>query len=270
MIPLVVVDLDGTIVGADGQVRDCVWKAVSKLTDAGVRVAACTGRPGFGTARKIAERLGPNNPHVFQSGAQISFAEGPTLKTSALPGDALETIIEVSRRHNAVLELYTPMAVFVERKTKLSEDHAKLIGASAVVTDLSDVAAGEPVVRGQWVVAAGQEAKLLAALPAGVTAVTASSPALPGVAFVSLTRAGVSKASAVAYIAEHQRVPLADVMAIGDSSGDLPMLEIVGHPRVMGNSSPELLERYPSVGDVDECGAVTALEEALTLRVARA
>lgn len=270
MIPLVVVDLDGTIVGADGQVRDCVWKAVGKLTDAGVRVAACTGRPGFGTARKIAERLGPNNPHVFQSGAHIAFAEGPTLKTSALPGEALESIIEASRRHGVVLELYTPMAVFVERKTKLSEDHAKLIGVSAVVTDLSEVAAGEPVVRAQWVVAAGQQERLLSSLPAGVNAVAATSPALPGVAFVSLTHAGVSKASAVAYIAERQRVPLADVMAIGDSRGDVPMLEIVGHPRVMANSSPDLLERYPVVGDVEECGAVAALEEALTLRSGRA
>ncbi len=270
MIPLVVIDLDGTVVGSDGQVRDCIWKAVSRLHDAGVRVAACTGRPGFGTARRIAERLGPNNPHVFQSGAHVAFAEGPTLRASALPGEALDRIIDASRRHGVVLELYTPSAVFVERKTKLSEDHAKLIGATAIVTDLSEVAASEPVVRGQWVLAAGQQEKLLANLPQGITGVLTSSPALPGVAFVNLTRAGVSKASAVTYLAEHQRVPLADVMAVGDSSGDLPMLEVVGHPRVMANSSPDLLERYPVVGDVEECGAVMALEEALTLRSAQA
>jgi len=42
------------------------------------------------------------------------------------------------------------------------------------------------------------------------------------------------------------------------------MLERVGHPVVMANSEPELLERYPTVvGDVEECGAAEAFELAL-------
>lgn len=266
MIPLVIVDLDGTIVGADGQVKDCIWKAVGKLHEAGIRVATCTGRPGFGAAKRISERLGPNNPHVFQNGAHVAFAEGQTLLAAALPEEALDRLIAESRRHGAVLELYTPTAMFVERKTKLSDDHAKLIGATAIVTDLAEVAASEPIVRGQWVLAAGQQDKLIGQVPDGVTGTLTHSPALPGVAFINLTRAGVSKASAVAYLAEHQRVPLANVMALGDSSGDLPMLEVVGHPRVMANSSADLLGRFPVIGDVEECGAVQAFEEALTLR----
>ncbi len=268
MIPLVVVDIDGTLVGANGQVLDCVFKAVGKLQEAGVQVAACTGRPGFGSAQRLAERIGPNNPHVFQNGAHVAFAHGPTLMAAALPEDAVHAIIDIARGHGVVLELYTPTNMYVERKTKLSDDHAKLIGASALVTDLSEVAVSEPIVRCQWVLTAGGEVPLLASVPSGVAAVATHSPALPGVAFVNLTRSGVTKGTAVSYLAEHLRVPLADVMAIGDSGGDLPMLEVVGHPRVMANSTPGLLERFPAVGDVEECGVVAALEEALTLRTA--
>jgi len=273
MIPLVVVDLDGTIVGKDGQVQDCVWQAVARLSDAGVLVAACTGRPAFGVAMRLAARLGPNNPHVFQSGAHIGFPDGPTLKASSLREQDIRSLIEVSRKTGAVLEVYTPSSLFVERKTKLSEDHAKLIGVTAIARDLEDVAQHEPVVRAQWVVPVGEEQPLILSTPATVTVSHGTSPALPGVAFVNLTRQAVSKASAVSYIADYLRVPLEDVMGIGDSAGDLPMLEVVGHPRVMANSSPEVLERFGNrpgniVGDVEQCGAVRALDEALHLRTA--
>ena len=93
MIPLVVLDLDGTIVGSDGQVKLCVWQAVERATKAGVKVAVCTGRPAFGVALNIAERLGPDNPHVFQGGAHIGYPDGRTLKVTALGEDAAKSMI---------------------------------------------------------------------------------------------------------------------------------------------------------------------------------
>lgn len=267
MIPLVVLDIDGTIVGVGGQVQQCVWDAVDRATEAGVKVAACTGRPALGSALRIAQRLGPNNPHVFQSGAHVGYPDGRTLKASALGDAATRQLIESSRRLGIVLELYTPNSLFVERKTPLSESHAKLLGVAPIVRDLEDVAAKEPVVRAQWVVPEGREHELAAHAPEGVQVSHATSPALPGIAFVSVTNEGVSKASAVVRLAEHLRIDLDDVMAVGDSAGDIPMLDVVGHPRVMANATAEVLERYRNVvGDVEECGAVQALDEAIAWR----
>src|SRR5690606_18581133 len=116
-----------------------------------------------------------------------------------------------------------------------------------------------PVVRAQWVVPLGTEEGLASQAPKGVQVSQAVSPALPEIAFVSLTREGVSKASAVRQLAEHMRIPLERVMAVGDSEGDLPMLLEVGHPRIMANATPDLLEQFQAVGHVDECGAVEAL-----------
>ena len=39
MIPLAVLDLDGTVIGADAQVRSCVWEAAQRARDAGMKVA---------------------------------------------------------------------------------------------------------------------------------------------------------------------------------------------------------------------------------------
>lgn len=265
MIPLVVFDLDGTLIGSSGQVDNRFWEAAEEALTAGVKIAVCTGRPGMGIALKVAKRLGAANPHVFQSGAHVGYTDGRTVKVVALKESDTRQIIELSRDAGAMLELYTPNSLYVERTTDLSERHAAMIGVTALVRDLEDVAASEPVVRAQWVVPLSAEMDLAAQAPAGVQRSHAVSPALPDMAFVSLTREGVSKASAVKVLAEHMRIPLERVMAVGDSEGDLPMLLEVGHPRIMANATPDLLERFPVLGPVDEVGAIEALEEALTL-----
>lgn len=269
MIPLVVLDLDGTVIGADGQVRQCVWEAAQRARDAGMKVAVCTGRPAFGVALRVAERIGPDNPHVFQSGAHVGYPDGRTIQVTALREADVRVLIATARDRGAVLELYTPTELFVERRTELSERHAKLLGVTAIVRDLEDVAEHEPVVRAQWVAPLDGHEALLERLPDGIAAATATSPALPGIAFVNMTRAGTSKASAVEQLAKHLRVPLADIMAVGDSANDVPMLDIVGHPRVMANGSPDVLARYERVvPSVEECGAAEAIDEAIGLPIA--
>jgi hypothetical protein len=80
------------------------------------------------------------------------------------------------------------------------------------------------------------------------------------VAFISITRRGASKGDAVERVAKRLDIPLERAMAIGDSVGDLAMLEAVGHPVVMGDADHELRGRFPSVGDAEDDGVLAALE----------
>lgn len=257
-----ILDIDGTVLGSSGVVEPCIWEAVEAAHAAGVKLAVCTGRPGFGETLKLAERLGADNPHVFQSGAHVGYTDGRTVKVMALEERSTREIIVASRQLGAVLELYTPSTLFVERTTDLSKAHAELIGVNAIVRDLEDVAAHEPVVRAQWVVPTGQEAALLESLSSGVQLSPATSPVLKGVTFISITREGVSKGSAVTALLSQLRLDAARVMAVGDSEGDRSMLEVVGHPRVMSNATAELLTDFTVLGHVDDCGVVGALVEA--------
>jgi Cof subfamily protein (haloacid dehalogenase superfamily) len=264
VIPLVILDLDGTVIGSSGQVLPAVWEAAERARDAGVRLAVCTGRPGLGIALRVAKRLGPTNPHVFQSGAHIGYPDGDTLKVSALKEAVVKRLVQHARSVGLVLEVYTPNHLYVERKTPMSEAHAKMIGVAALVRDLGEVAESEPVVRAQWVLTPSQEAAAMALALDEVHVSRATSPALPATLFVSITRAGVSKGSAVRDLVEHMRLRVDQVMAVGDSAGDLPMLTLVGHPVVMANAEEALLARFPRrVGHVDEAGVVEALELAI-------
>ena len=264
MIPLVILDLDGTIIGSKGHVEDCVWQAVEKARAAGMKFSVCTGRPCAGVAQKIAQRLAPNTPHIFQSGAQIAYASGEAIKVFALGERAARHLVEQSRKLNLSLELYTPTTLFVERRTPVSEAHAKMIGVSAIVRDLLDVVENEPVLRAQWVLESQYAGKVLGERPEGVQYSVAGSPAMADTTFISVTQAKVSKGSAVQLLAETLKLATDEIAAVGDSVGDIPMLDVVGFPVVMGNAEPELKARYPIVaGEVDKCGIVDVIERAL-------
>ena len=263
MIPLVLLDIDGTVIGASGTVDDCVWEAVDRVQEAGVRLAVCTGRPWGGVAQKVAARLGPETPHIFQSGALIAYPDGEAVQVYALKDANTEQLIEHARDHSLTLELYSPNALFVERRTPLSESHAKMLGVSAIVRDLQDVMENEPIVRAQWVVTEAQADTALSLNLETAQFSRATSPAQPNTFFISVTQKGVSKGAAAGRLAEELKVELRNVMGVGDTSGDLPMLERVGHPIVMGNASEDLRARFESVGDVEDCGVAEALAKAL-------
>ena len=268
MIPLVILDLDGTVIGSRGHVDDCVWKAVDKARDAGMKFAVCTGRPCAGVAQKVAKRLGPNTPHIFQSGAQIAYASGEAIKVFALPEASTTELVERARDLGLTLELYSPTTLFVERKTPLSAAHAKMIGVTPIVRDLAEVAENEPVVRAQLVIETNQEARVSLEDLKGIQTSKATSPALKGVLFISLTQKDVSKGTATHILANTLKLSLRDVVGIGDSSGDVPMLDVVGYPVVMGDAPDDLKARYSTVaGKVDECGVVGIIESALTQKL---
>lgn len=268
MIPLAILDLDGTLIGATGQVEPCVWEAAERARDAGVRLSVCTGRPGFGVAARVARRLDPDTPHIFQNGAQITYVDGDTLQMSSVREQAALQLVRKARELGVVLELYTPESVYVERRTEISEAHAQMLGVNAIVRDLSQVASEEPIVRAQWVVDSERLDEVLAYEVEDVRAHSATSPALPGVAFVSLTRRGVDKGSAVRFLADKLEIDPAKIMAVGDSLGDVAMLDAIGHPRVMADGDAEVIARYAGhvLPGVASCGAADALTEAMTLR----
>ena len=264
MIPLMVLDIDGTLIGSKGHVEDCVWQAVEKGHKAGMKFAVCTGRPCFGIAQKVAERLGPTNPHIFQSGAHIAYPKGEVVNVFALKEAVTRPLVKQARKLNLALELYSPNTLFVERRTPLSDAHAKMIGVNAIVRDFQDVLENEPIVRAQWVIKQNDLEKVDLDTLSGAQASTATSPALKDTLFISITQDKISKGTATQLLATAMRLELTDIVGVGDSDGDRPFLDIVGYPVVMENAPETLKNDYEThAGSVEDCGIVPIIESAL-------
>ncbi|RAL22192.1 Cof-type HAD-IIB family hydrolase [Lujinxingia litoralis] len=264
-VDLVLLDLDGTVIGPDGQVADEVWEAAGRARKAGVRLGVCTGRAATGVALKVARQLDESAPHIFHNGA-LMLGEGAEVQhCEGLGPEPLQALVRHARLHRLTLELYTAHAIFVDRVCERCAHHAEVLGQEVQERDLLKVLAQESVVRAHWIVAPEAIELACAQHPSGTEVGRASSPALPESLFASVTRAGVSKGSAALRAARLLGVAPARVMAVGDSQGDVPMLEVVGWPRVMADGDPALQERYPVVSAVRAHGAAEALRLAAGL-----
>ncbi|MGA9524234.1 MAG: HAD hydrolase family protein [Myxococcaceae bacterium] len=261
-IRLVCVDVDGTLMGASGDVHPAVWPAVARARTAGIHLAMCSGRPGFGVTRQLAEQLAPDGWHSFQTGASILHLATRRSLSTLLPSDTVEQLKARARVTGRVLELYTDVAYAVEVSTDRARAHAGLLGVPFQPRPFESL--GSEIVRGQWVLSE-EEADAVAAEPhPGLHLTRSTSPLMPDSRFLNLTASGVDKGSSVRVIAEQYGVGLDEVMFVGDGWNDVPALELVGFPVAMGNADPEARAiARTCVGTADEGGVAQALALAL-------
>ncbi|PTA69757.1 Cof-type HAD-IIB family hydrolase [Deinococcus arcticus] len=264
MLGLICVDVDGTLVGTGNVIRDDVWAALDSARARGVRIALCSGRPAFGHARAYAARLDQGGWHVFQNGASVvNVGDGQSLSEPFPPG-RLPELLSRARREDRLLEVYTDLEYAVTKPGDYAERHARLLGLPYAPKAPEDLP-GE-VVRVQWVVAREEEGEVLAAPHDGLSLHPAGSPVMPDAMFISVTRGGVSKGSAVTRVAQAYGVPLERVMMVGDGENDVAALQVVGHPVAMGNADePARRAARHFVGHVDDGGLREAVELALRL-----
>ena len=276
MIRLVCIDVDGTLVGASGEVHPRVWPAAARLRAAGIRLAVCSGRPGFGHARDYAARLESDGWHVFQNGASVVHLGTGASRSAGLPEAALAALVAQARTTGHTLELYGDEAYLVEPGHADPGDrpvrHAALLGVAYSPGRLDDgtLPAGR-VVRAQWMLPTAALPAVLADPIPGTRLVPSTSPLMPDTAFVSVLAPGVDKAAAVAAVAAAYAVPLDAIMMVGDGANDAAAMRAVGeaggHPVAMGNAEPEAIaEARHRVGDVDAGGLADALVLAGSLR----
>jgi Cof subfamily protein (haloacid dehalogenase superfamily) len=268
-VQLICIDVDGTLVGTLGTVPAAVWRMAARLRDAGVRLAVCTGRPGFGDALAYARQLDAEGWHVFQNGASVVRAGGASRSAGLLPG-AVDALVEVAGRTGWPLELYADDRYVVWPGADPSDDrawrHSALLGVPYPQRALDALArdVDGAVVRAQWLVTHADVAAVLAEPVAGTRMLPSTSPVMPETAFVSVVADGVDKVVGVNTVAAAYGVPLARVMFVGDGANDAMAMAAVGaaggFPVAMGNAEPEAIAASRRVvGDVDAGGLAEAL-----------
>ena len=224
----------------------------------------------MGPTYSYAEILNPNGWHIFHSGGALIHTGSSEVVEHALSQEIVDLALEVSQENNWALEFYSardyrsaPLFTgHIQHPTmhpKLAIAHSEMLGvehASGTPSDLSD-----GIVRVQFVVDESSTNEVQEAMSGFGKLTTATSPALPGVSFISITGEGVDKGSAISYLASLLGFGLSSVMMVGDGLNDLDALNVVGHPVAMGNGHAEVLSvgKY-IVGSVEDDGLCDAIE----------
>ena len=256
---MVCIDVDGTLVGSSGSPSGEVLATIAESISKDQKLVLSTARGAMGPTYEYAKILNPSGWHIFHAGAALVNAEDGETREHPIPDYILETCIEIATERDWALELYWRSNYRAFRNSYFTRHHAEMLGIDLQIGGPTDVEGD--IVRLQFVVPETSLADVKEALDGTGTLRSATSPAMPGVCFVSITQLGVTKGKAITEISSMLNIDLSDVMMVGDGHNDLDALRVVGHGVAMGNAEPEVVEeaRYV-VGKVDDNGLSEALE----------
>lgn len=267
-IRLLVLDLDGTIVGSSNQIRPTVKRAIQAVQAKGVQVAIATGRM-YRSALRFHQDLGSLLPLMSYQGALIKHpADEVISRHLTVPKDLAVQLLDYfdqpDLRQRLSVHAYIDDRLYVRELTPDSVEYAKR----------SNI---EPIVAGrlQDVVAEREPTKLLALCeqPALIDQVLVSLGQLYSpeqlyftksvATFFEATHPNANKGNAVQYLAETVLgLRSENVMAIGDNFNDLEMIQYAGVGVAMGGAPDAVKAQANWVApDVEADGAVAAIEQ---------
>ncbi len=236
-IRLLVLDLDGTLIGDDLVLGARTRRAMAAATLQGVSVSLATGRMAS-SAAPFAAALGLVGPLIAYQGALV------------------REVPQTGQRIGKLI-FHRPLPAAAARADDpRAEDYSAFLGAPAEL--VPDLAAWvrHPVSKVLAVSDAGGPLRLLRAARrefAGRAEVTVSHPQ-----FLEFVAPGVSKGRALRWLAHRIDVPLEQTMAIGDQFNDLEMIAAAGHGVAMPSAPPDVqaVARYVAPPVAEEGAAV--------------
>ena len=271
-IRLIAVDIDGTLLDAASRLPDANREAIQAAAARGIEVVLATGR-AFHHALPVAKRLDAPVTLIVNNGALVKTPDGETLARRPVPRHLASALIVDTRsaregvalifdRSGATQYVYERIDwSHPQRQWYYDRNRVYMTRVEPLETALDD----DPV----QVAFSGGVADMRAlagrvrALPsARRLTVTLTEYEQRDFSLLDVTAQGCSKGAAVGDWAARRGVPPAGLMAVGDNLNDLDMLELAGHPVVMGNAVAELKHRgWPLTAGHDEAGLARAIRE---------
>ena len=265
---LLVIDIDGTLLGENGSISVEDRNALARACDLGIEVSLSTGRAAQ-ACLGIISQLSLNNYHIFFDGALVSNPNhGKEVYVQPINKMIVRQAIEFAHLNEISLELYSTTHYFAEQETWSTQAHRQYFGIEPTLVDFTGLWNRERIIKGGLAVTSSQEAAKVSSFrlqfEGSLYFSVARSPAYPGVDFFNIVAPEVSKGEALLALTSHLRIPLTEVIAIGDGANDIPLLSSAGLAIAMQNAPNEVkaVADYVTL-DVDHSGVAEAINKFL-------
>jgi Cof subfamily protein (haloacid dehalogenase superfamily) len=259
-IKLVAVDMDDTLLDGTLQVSPRTCEAIGKAQEQGVVVTIATGRM-FASAIPFAKKLNIQAPIITYNGGMVRYPISKEMVFHrTIEGDVANNIVALFHKQGWYLQSYMNDELYVAERCEKAKLYERLSGIDAISlgadfysmqhepTKLLTIAEPHEIQEIQRIINQEFAGQIF----------TATSKAN----YLELTHPTVDKGHALAKLAEKLMISREEVMAIGDSNNDYPMIEYAGFGVAMGNASDRVKGIAQAVtGHNDAHGVAEAIEK---------
>jgi len=267
-IKIVISDLDGTLLPAQGEVSDCDFQILSSLEEEGIVRVIATGRNLYSALSVLADDF-PIDYLIFASGAGIfDWKKRELIFSQHLDSNV---VFEIS---SELIKLKTDFMILdpipnnhqfayyrsgksnpdFDRRLSLYKPFANPIGhaedtrrdACQLLVILSNCVNGFNELKAEF---------------ENVNIIRATSPLDHESIWMEIFPLHISKAYGAEWLCQHLNIDSKLSMVIGNDYNDLDLLEWGKYPFVVANAPKELKESYENTKSVDESGFSIAIKK---------
>ncbi len=245
-IRMLVLDIDGTLVGDDLVLPDRTRVTIARAVHRGLRVSLVTGRMPT-SALPFARMLELRDPIIGYQGALVrempppgSNRRGRLLSHRPVPADVARDAVVWARDAGLDPHINHLEHLVFPTDDPRHEDYSAFLGARAIRVPDLDAWIRHPVTK---IVAVAPPPRPVGSLEAarrafaGRADVTVAHPR-----FLEFVAPGISKGRTVRWLARRNGIELGAVLAIGDQFNDLEMIAAVGHGVAMPSAPSAVIE----------------------------
>ena len=265
---LVALDLDGTLLGPNGQISHANHEAVTEVQKRGLAVVLATARPPR-AAIGFARSLGLTTPLIAYNGALVvDAAQGNVIQHTPLQPPIVAEIVALAR------QLLPRVVVHLEVEDRAITDWLDERFTVASSREFPPDVLGpldEHLLKPVTKLMLMQDASKLAQIESMIRQAFADRVQLhhTDAHLLQIVAPGVDKAASLKQLAAAQNVPAKRVLAIGDAPNDAGMLAWAGLGVAMGNAHPALLDAADDTTlSHDADGVAAALHQHILARSA--
>lgn len=238
-------DIDGTLLGFNGEYTERLKAALRAVQQAGMKTAIASGRPMF-AAEFLIRELGLEAAGVFYTGALVYDPQAATmLAQHSLAEQDVAALLDAARSLSLYTEVCTADQYYIEKSHPISDKHAHHLRCHPVHTDFSDLNKNEPVIKLLLAVDCRSQHPLLHQLETRFPHLIFAYAQLaeePDWLFVSIISQHACKKAAFNRLIEYHGVCRDQVIAFGDAQSDMEFLRLAGTGVAMGNA-PDSVKR---------------------------
>lgn len=259
---VVVLDIDGTIVGPELVLSERLRTAVASAQAVGATVLIATGRI-LGSALGFSRELKTNGPLVcFQGAVTADSSTGEIIRHARMEASLAAEALDMLNGGSGQLSMLLDNEIYVEDRSEWAVGYAdRMEQALNVVDSLKDVSAGGPtlILAVDEPDRTGARADRLSKHFGNRAMVTHSLPH-----FCEVASPDAGKLKALEVVLDSLGATSAQVVAFGDGVGDAEMLGWAGLGVAVGDAHPIAVKQADTlIPGPDADGVAKALEELL-------
>lgn len=262
MVGLIALDMDGTLLDAEGDIPASFWPLAKRAKQRGIAIAPASGRQ-LATLQTLFDGDPDTSPssYIAENGTVV-WHEGEVVSTTTIEPELVHRVIDAALGLDAAVVLCRPEVAHIlgGHDADIRAEIDKYYYAIEQVGDLNEVV-GDDVVKIALFTHADAETQLA---PAMRKISPDLAVAVSGAHWIDLMNPLANKGIALTALASALGVVPADTVAFGDYLNDLELLKAAGTAYAMANAHPDVAAVADRIAPSNaEHGVITELTKLL-------